>query len=171
MEANVTHFAEDYESSHPINAIAQLAKARRWKFEQVTENRIAMAVVGRWSTYSLTFAWSAEEEVLRLHSCFELKIDPSPRSQSMLYEVLNLINNVVWSGAFVWWEEARLMLWRYGLPLTGGQVVSDEQINCLIHAAIVECEKFYPVFHSVVEGKCDPATAMNMTLADTLGSA
>ncbi len=29
---------------------------------------------------------------------------------------------MVWTGAFTWWAEQKLMVWRYGLCLAGGQM-------------------------------------------------
>ena len=59
-----------------------------------------------------------------------------------LYEVLNRANDMVWTGAFTFWDEQKLMVWRYGLPLAGGQVASLDQIEQLIEllvAAAASC--------------------------------
>jgi hypothetical protein len=48
--------------------------------------------------------------------------------------VLNRCNDMVWTGAFTWWAEQKLMVWRYGLVLAGGQVAGPEQIDRLIGA-------------------------------------
>ena len=60
--------SEDYfsEEIHPIDIVETLAQNHAWEFDRVTDDQIAMAVEGQWRTYSLTLAWSAQDETLRL---------------------------------------------------------------------------------------------------------
>lgn len=82
---------------HPIDIVETLAEHHAWEFDRVGDDQIAMAVEGQWRTYSLTLAWSAPDETLRLICTFEME-PPSARMPE-LYEVLNLANDMVWSGA------------------------------------------------------------------------
>ena len=93
-----------------------------------------MAVEGQWRTYSLTLAWSPREEVLRLICTFDM--DPPADRMTTLHELLNLANDQVWDGGFTFWGEQRLMVWRYGLVLSGEAVAGPEQVDRMIRAAI-----------------------------------
>ncbi len=157
------------EDLHPIDIVETLAEHNDWEFDRVTDDQIAMAVEGQWRTYSITLAWSGYDETLRLICTFEM--DPPEDKLPNLYEVLNRTNDMVWSGAFTYWREQKLMVWRYGLVLTGGQIASPEQIDRLIGQAVASAERFYPAFQLVSWGDDSPEKAMNVAIAEAYGRA
>ena len=164
--------SEDYLSSddlHPINIVETLAESHAWEFDRVTEDQIAMAVEGQWRTYALTLAWSAADETLRLICTFEM--EPPEAKLSALHDVLNRCNDLVWTGAFTWWAEQKLMVWRYGLCLAGGQIAGPEQIDRLISSAVMAAERFYPAFQLVAWADHSPADAMKVAIAEAYGRA
>jgi hypothetical protein len=154
---------------HPIDIVETLAEHYDWDFDRVTEDQIAMAVEGQWRTYSITLAWSPQDETLRLLCTFEL--DPPEDRVPALLDVLNRTNDMVWAGAFTWWREQRLMVWRYGLVLAGGQVAGPEQIDRLIGHAVSAAERFYPAFQLVSWGDDSPERAMDVAIAEAYGRA
>ena len=118
---------------HPIDIVETLANHHAWEFDRVTDDQIAMAVEGQWRTYSLTLAWSPQDETLRLICTFEM--EPPEDKLPALYDVLNRCNDMVWTGAFAFWREQRQIVWRYGLCLAGGQIAGPEQIEVAIAEA------------------------------------
>jgi hypothetical protein len=163
---------EDYlstEDIHPIDIVETLAEHHAWEFDRVTDDQIAMAVEGQWRTYSLTLAWSAQDETLRLICTFEM--EPPVGRMGELYDVLNRCNDMVWTGAFTYWTEQKLMVWRYGLLLSGGQIAGPEQIDRLIASAVMAAERFYPAFQLVSWSDHTPAAAMNVAIAEAYGRA
>jgi len=164
--------SEDFMTSddlHPIDIVETLAEHHAWEFDRVTEDQIAMAVEGQWRTYSLTLAWSPQDETLRLICTFEM--EPPLDKMGQLYDVLNRCNDMVWTGAFTYWAEQKLMVWRYGLLLAGGQVAGPEQIDRLISAAVMAAERFYPAFQLVSWADKSPADAMKVAIAEAYGRA
>lgn len=154
---------------HPIDIVETLAAHHDWEFDRVTDDQIAMAVEGQWRTYSLTLAWSAQDETLRLICTFEM--EPPHEKMAQLYDVLNRCNDMVWTGAFTYWTEQKLMVWRYGLVLAGGQVAGSEQIDRLISSAVTAAERFYPAFQLVAWADKSPADAMKVAIAEAYGRA
>jgi len=135
--------AEDFLSTddlHPIDIVETLAEHHDWEFDRGTDDQIAMAVEGQWRTYSLTLAWSAQDETLRLICTFEM--EPPSARMGAVYDLLNRCNDMVWTGAFTYWEEQKLMVWRYGLLLSGGQCATADQIDRLISSAVGAAERF-----------------------------
>jgi hypothetical protein len=164
--------SEDYlstEDLHPIDIVETLAESNDWEFDRVTDDQIAMAVEGQWRTYSLTLAWSPQDETLRLICTFEM--EPPEVRMAELYEVLNRCNDMVWTGAFTYWAEQKLMVWRYGLVLAGGQYACAEQIDRLIASAVMAAERFYPAFQLVAWADHSPADAMKVAIAEAYGRA
>lgn len=163
---------EEFMSSdelHPIDIVESLAAHHDWEFDRVTDDQIAMAVEGQWRTYSLTLAWSAQDETLRLICTFEM--EPPEGRLTPLYDVLNRCNDMVWNGAFTYWVEQKLMVWRYGLVLAGGQTAGPEQIDRLISSAVLASERFYPAFQLVGWGDKSPEAAMQVAIAEAYGRA
>ena len=119
--------------------------------------------------YSITLAWSAQDETLRLICTFDM--DPPEGRKPALFDVLNRTNDMCWAGAFSFWEEQKLMVWRYGLVLTGGQGASAEQIDTMIRAAVLSSERFYPAFQLVVWGEEAPERAMDVAMTEAYGRA
>jgi hypothetical protein len=163
---------EDFLSTddlHPIDIVETLAEHHDWEFDRVTDDQIAMAVEGQWRTYSLTLAWSPQDETLRLICTFEM--EPPANRMGQLYDVLNRCNDMVWTGAFTYWEEQKLMVWRYGLLLSGGQFANPDQIDTLISSAVMAAERFYPAFQLVAWGDQTPAESMKVAIAEAYGRA
>ena len=157
------------EDIHPIDIVEHLAEHNDWDFDRVADDQIAMAVEGQWRTYSITLAWSGYDETLRMICTFEM--DPPADRQGALYETLNRTNDLCWAGAFTFWEAQRLMVYRYGLVLAGGQMACPEQIDTLIASAVMTAERFYPAFQLVAWGDKTPAEAMQVAIAEAYGRA
>ena len=161
------HFLED--DIHPIDIVENIAAYHDWDFDRIGQDQIAMAVEGQWRTYSITLAWSSYDETLRLICTFEM--EPPEARLPQLYETLNAVNDQCWAGAFTFWVAQKLMVWRYGLVLSGEQVASPEQIDTLINAAVMSAERYYPAFQLVVWGERSPADAIQVAIAEAYGRA
>jgi hypothetical protein len=161
------HFLED--DIHPIDIVENIAAYHDWDFDRIGQDQIAMAVEGQWRTYSITLAWSSYDETLRLICTFEM--EPPEARLPQLYQTLNAVNDQCWAGAFTFWTAQKLMVWRYGLVLSGEQVASPEQIDTLINAAVMSAERYYPAFQLVVWGERSPADAIQVAIAEAYGRA
>ena len=154
---------------HPIDIVETLAEMNEWEFDRVGDDQIAMAVEGQWRTYSITLAWSAYDDTLRLICSYEM--EPPEETDDAIHELLNRINDTCWHGAFTWWGAQKLMVWRYGLVLAPGQAASPEQIDRLINSAVATCERYYPAFQLTTWGNHSPADAMQVAIGRTYGRA
>lgn len=157
------------EDLHPIDIVEHLAEHHDWEFDRIGDDQIAMAVEGQWRTYSITLAWSGYDETLRMVCTFEM--EPPEHKLPVLFELLNDVNDQCWAGAFTYWAEQKLMVYRYGLLMSGGQGASPEQIDTLINAAVMSAERFYPAFQLAVWGDKSPAAAMQVAIAEAYGRA
>ena len=157
------------EELHPIDIVEHIAEHHAWDFDRIADDQIAMAVEGQWRTYSITLAWSAYDETLRLICTFEM--EPPEEKMAEIYEALNAVNDMCWAGAFTYWGAQKLMVYRYGLVLAGGQVASPEQIDTAIGAAVMSAERFYPAFQLVAWGDQTVSDAMQVAIAEAYGRA
>ncbi|SIT81776.1 type III secretion system chaperone family protein [Pontibaca methylaminivorans] len=154
---------------HPIDIAEQMAAQQEWQFERLGDDQIAMVIEAQWRSYSITLDWSACEESLRLVCSFEM--DPPEERLGGLNELLNGINSTCWSGTFSYWAAERLMVYRYGLVLSGGQVASPEQIDTMIRAAVQSAERYYPAIQLLVWSNRSPREAMQVAMAEAYGHA
>ena len=166
MALSEQYFEDDL---HPIDIVENIAAHHEWDFDRISDEQIAMAVEGQWRTYSITLAWSAYDETLRLICTFEM--EPPEAKLPELYELLNSVNDQCWAGAFSYWAEQQLMVYRYGLVLAGGQEASAEQIDTLISAAVMSAERYYPAMQLLVWGNRKPKEALQVAIAEAFGHA
>ena len=159
----------DAEDLHPIDIVEHLAEHHDWQFERIHDDQIAMAVEGQWRTYSITLAWVASDETLRLICTFDM--EPPKDRMPALMEALNAVNDRCWAGAFSYWEEQKLMVFRYGLILAGGQIASPEQIDTAINAAVMSAERYYPAFQLATWGDASVEAALQTAIAEAYGRA
>lgn len=162
---------QDFHSDdvHPIDLVENLAENREWEFDRVADDQIAMAVDGQWRQYSITLAWSDIDETLRLICTFEM--DPPAEKLPLFYDALNRANDSCWCGAFTYWQAQRLMVYRYGLLLAGGQMAGAEQVDAMIQSAVKSSERFYPAFQLVAWGEDTPEQAMRVAMTEAYGRA
>ena len=159
----------DSDDLHPIDLVEHIAANRAWEFDRIHDDQIAMAIEGQWRTYAITLAWSASDETLRLICTFEM--EPPAHRMGALYETLNTINDRCWAGSFTWWEEQKMMVYRYGLMLAGEQVAGSEQVNTMINAAVASCEQYYPAIQLVTWADRAPADAVQVAIGGAYGRA
>lgn len=157
------------EDIHPIDIVEHIAEHHDWDFDRVADDQIAMAVEGQWRTYSITLAWSHSDETLRMICTFEM--EPPEDRMAEIYETLNRVNDMCWAGSFTYWEAQRLMVYRYGLVLAGGQAATPEQIDTMIATAVLSAERYYPAFQLVAWADRAPADAMQVAIAEAYGRA
>ncbi|MEY8841603.1 YbjN domain-containing protein [Cribrihabitans sp. XS_ASV171] len=157
------------EDIHPIDIVEHIAEHHDWDFDRIGDDQIAMAVEGQWRTYSITLAWSGYDETLRMVCTFEM--EPPEESLPGLYELVNAMNDQCWAGAFTYWAAQKLMVYRYGLVLSGGQVASPEQIDTMINAAVLSAERYYPAIQLLVWGGRSVSESMQVAIAEAYGRA
>jgi len=157
------------EDLHPIDIVQHIAQDHEWDFDRIADDQIAMVVEGQWRSYSITLAWSGYDEVLRLVCTFEM--EPPREELPVLYEMLNEVNDQCWTGAFTYWNEPKLMVYRYGLVMTGGQEASADQIDTLLSAAVLSAERYYPAFQLAIWGDQTPKQALQVAIAEAYGRA
>ncbi len=159
----------DIEDLHPIDIVETLATHHEWDFDRITDDQIAMVIVGQWRNYSITLAWSPHDKTLRMICTFDMA--PEAEALPRLYEILNLTNDHCWTGAFTFWPSQKLMVYRYGLVLAGEQLATPDQIARIVEMAVGTAERYYPAFQLTCWGKRPPKDAMEIAIAECFGRA
>lgn len=157
------------EDAAPVEMLASLFEARGWPFDYVSEDEISAEIKGSWTTYQFQAIWRTEDHVLQLLCLPDVRVPEAKRAP--LFEALALINEQLWLGHFDVWSNGGVLLFRHGLMLGDDGLLSPNQAQCIVEAALEECDRFYPVFQFILWGDKSPADALAAALVDAAGEA
>ncbi len=157
------------EDSAPVEMLASLFEARGWPFEFISEDEISAEIKGSWTTYQFQAIWRTEDHVLQLLCLPDVRVPESKRTA--MFEALALINEQLWLGHFDVWSNGGVLLFRHGLMLGDDGLLSPNQAQCIVEAALEESDRFYPVFQFILWGDKTPTEALAAALVDAAGEA
>lgn len=162
-------FEQDGQDAEPLDMLASYFEANGWAFQHSGEDEIAATVQGSWAQYELRAIWREEDQVLQLLALPDIRVAEDKRAA--IYEAIGLINEQLWLGHFELWSNTGVVLFRHGALLGGNDMLSLDQAQMLVEAALDECERFYPVFQFVLWGGKTPAEAIAASMIETRGEA
>jgi hypothetical protein len=167
----VDDFENVRDASAPIDTLEQYFAAHGWSFERSADEEIVATFQGSWTQYELRAVWRDEDRVLQFLALPDIRVPADKRAA--LYETLGLINEQLWIGHFEMWASSGMLLFRHAalLDASGEPVLSLDQAETLVEAAIDECERFYPVFQFVLWADKTPQEAIAAALIETQGEA
>ncbi len=156
-------------SPNPIDVAEELVCANDWSFSRHSDTELLFEVSGHWSGYQMYFLWQHDMDALFFSCQLELRVPETKRPQ--IYELLATVNENLWIGHFDLVSEGATPVYRHTVPLRGAAGASAEQLEDLIDAAVVECERFYPAVQLVIWGGRSIADALTVARMDTVGRA
>ena len=165
------YFEPNRDASAPIDMLEQYFEAHGWSHERSGEDEILAGFQGSWAQYELRAVWREEDRVLQFLALPDIRVPADKRPT--LYETIGLINEQLWIGHFEMWASSGVLLFRHAALLDNGgdALLTLEQAETLIEAAIDECERFYPVFQFVLWGDKTPSEAIAAAMIETQGEA
>ena len=155
--------------ANPLDLLEELVSANDWPFDRASDCELMVKVGGRWCVYHMFFVWEDDLKAIFFSCQLEQKVPDTRRRE--VYELLAAINEGLWLGHFDLAAEDSLLLFRHTIPLRGAPGASVEQLEDLVDAAVVECERFYPALQMVVWGGQTVGAAITAALMDTVGEA
>jgi hypothetical protein len=154
---------------NPLDVVEELVVANEWTFQRNGSDEMSVEFPGHWCAYHLHFVWSEDLSAMHLSCFMDMKV-PKARFAPVA-ELLTMINNKLWLGAFMLPEDETTPVFRHTLLLRGAQAAPVEALEDLVDIALTECERFYPSFQFVVWGGKTPADAIAASLLETVGEA
>lgn len=159
---------DDGDDAAPIDTLERYFAAHGWKHERDGDEIVAN-VKGSWTEFELRAIWRAEDGVLQFLALPDVRVAEERRQA--VYETIGLINEQLWIGHFELWSSSGILLYRHAVMLGEEPVLTLDQTEMMIDAAIDECERFYPVFQFVLWGGKSPQEAIAASMIETQGEA
>jgi hypothetical protein len=159
------------DGASPIETLEAWFAANGWSHERLGDEEIVAACDGSWGPYELRGVWRDDDRVLQFLAFPDIKI---PENQyAAIYETIGLINEQLWIGHFELWSGNGTMVFRHAALLEGQDeaLLTTDQADALIDAAVGELDRFYPVFQFVLWGGKTPTEAIAAAMVETQGEA
>ena len=167
---SAVQFSElDVPAKNPLDLAEQLVSDRDWLFDRPVDEEWVAEVTGSWCNFRIWFAWQEDLGALIFSCAYDTKIPEKNRAR--IFPLLAAVNEKMWLGHFDLGSEDGMVMFRHALLLRGGQGATAEQLEDLLDIAMVECNRFYPAFQSVLWGGNTVEQAMEIALLDTVGEA
>jgi hypothetical protein len=158
-------------SAAPIDMLEAWYEAQGWAHERLGDDEIVATTQGAWGQYELRGLWRDDDRVLQFIAFPDIQVIDGQHTP--LYEAINLINEQLWIGHFELWSIDSTIVFRHALLLESGAdaVLSLDQAETMVEAAVSELDRFYPVFQFVLWGGKTPKEALVAAMVETHGEA
>ncbi len=156
-------------ASHPLSYLESLAIAKEWSFNRIDEDMIILRVESSWRILSIIVSLSHVEETIKLTCSFDL--NPRNGMELGLLQLINQINRKSTGGAFTIDQKKGRVVYLDRIMLNGTNEKNWKRLNVILTTAVHNCEKYYPSFQLVNFGKSHPQEALDIVMADVMGTA
>ena len=157
------------EPQHPLDVLEDIVAANEWRFERSLDDDMVVEIPGRWCEYRLFFQWRQDLGSLYFSCAFDVRVPEAKRRE--INDLLALVNEAMWLGHFAVCADERVPMFRHTVPMRGLRGASVEQLEDLVDAAVIECDRFFPAFHWVLWGDKSAADAVQAAMPNTVGEA
>lgn len=154
--------------AHPIDLVEHIAHERQWMFNRCAENKVSLCREGLWRDYAMDLCWVSHERILQLICAFDLKLLELRANE--FYKMLNLSNMRCFTGSFVYCNQNKMAIYRYGLMSEDGYL-DEVQIERMIEEGFCNLERFFPAFQLVNWGGSTADDALKIAFDKIYGHA
>lgn len=156
-------------STNPIDNVEDILLENNWVFERMSNDNLAVSVKGKSCNYHLYFIWQEDMSALQFCCQYDFPI-PSGLTFATLKTLTN-VNKDLWMGHFDIPETTKIPSFRHTSLLhgSGGNNSTSELIEDMMDIALVQCERFYPVFHLLANDTHTDDAMLSLALMETAG--
>ena len=153
---------------NPIDVVEAVLRARAYAYERAADDQLSLISGGNWTDYRIGFNYLPDCEGLQITLLFDPRVPERRAGEVML--LLALINAQNWLGHFDFWDEERVIAFRYGMPLRGARL-SRAQCEDMLDLTLETCEAFFPALQYVLWAGMSARDAVRACLLETKGEA
>lgn len=160
--------AETWERpSNPLDSVEDVLNAHNWTFNRVTNDELMVQVAGKSCDYRLFFIW--QEDMQALQFCCQYDLIVADDQYAKAAQSLMVINENLWMGHFDLPKETGTPSFRQTCLMRGMSNVIHDQIEDLVDISLVQCERYYHVFHLLTHKRTTDDQSLALALMDTAG--
>ena len=145
MTSSFTNITDS--SFHPINLLEEIIISKNWVFDRPIEDEIYIEVPTKYSNLIIQVSWLKNQGKIEIRSFFYIKMDFSNNIE--IYKLLNLINNKINYGHFII-SELKYPTFKNSIIVKNHKDIKFELLREVLNFAIIESERFFPVFQLVL---------------------
>ena len=134
---------------HPINLLEEIIISKNWVFERPIEDEIFIEVPTKYSNLIIQVTWLKNRGRIEIRSFFYNKMDFSNNVD--IYKLLNLINNKIDYGLFVF-NENKYPTFKNSIIIKDHNNLKFDLLREILNYAILESERFFPMLQLVLWG-------------------
>ncbi len=158
-----------HRTHRPLDTIERMAEENDWTFDRDSDDEVTVQVSGSWCDYHMLFVWNDVTEAIFFTCTFDIRIPIEKIKQA--YELITMLDKEMWIGHFCIWKEEGIPIFRHTLPLRDTTGPSHGQVEDVVEAAIIECDRFYPAFQHVIWNGKSAEDAIKLAMIDCVGNA
>lgn len=136
-------------------------------FNRANRDELFVEARGHYGNYKMMFMW--DEIMGALQFCCEYGLQVSDMNKALASETVLNINSGLWLGHFDLPPETLAPTFRYTQLFRGMQSSGADHIQELIHIAIDECDRNYPVFLSLCQATAPDSDDLNLAMMPIAG--
>lgn len=157
--------------ANPLDHVEDILSDHNWVFNRVNESELMVQVSGKNCDYRLFFIWQEDMSALQFCCQYDMEI-PAENSESAAQALMG-INENLWMGHFDIPKDTMVPSFRHTCLLRGLNegTMGSEHIEDLVDISMVQCERFYSVFHFLSSTNVANDQNLSLALMDTSGEA
>lgn len=160
---------ESHQPINPLDLLEELGSANDWTCDRHSESELLIEMSGHWCEYHMYSVWQEQVSSMFFSCHFDLKVPKA--QQKEICALLAKANERLWLGHFDIMAEEGALMYRHTIPLRGLPGASLEQLEDLVEAALMECDRIYPALQMVIWGGSTVKEALDAALMETQGEA
>lgn len=162
---------EQFENkANPLDHVEDILSNHNWMFNRVNNAELMVEVQGKHCGYRLFFIW--QEDMSALQFCCQYDLTVSEANKPAAAQALMDINEDLWMGHFDIPKDTNVPSFRHTCLLRGlNDNRAGDHIEDLVDISMVQCERYFSVFHFLSEDKALNDQTLSLALMDTSGEA
>ena len=154
---------------NPIDEIEEIITAYDLDFLRKNKNELLINCEGLWSIYEIKFNWSPSNGLIQIIN--NLNINIPKKSLMKIYQLISLINEKILLGYFGYCSKNSCLFFRHNISTKGVKFLSTEQIEDFIDSIVEDCDRYYPVFQTLIYKNEKPKNLVDNPIFETVGEA
>lgn len=152
---------------NPLDHVEDVLNAHDWSFHRVTSDELIVQVTGKSCDYRLFFIW--QDDMQALQFCCQYDVIVADDQYDKAAQSLMTINENLWMGHFDLPKETGTPSFRQTCLMRGANDNIQDQISDLVDISLVQCERYYHVFHLLTHPAKADDQSLALALMDTAG--